>query len=154
MTHPEFAETIELAVPADYAFEFLADPATATVIDPAVLEYRPDTAPMAKGTRNHIRFRMWGLPITMTSLVTDWIPGRRMVMENVKPSRPVRAVATHSFAETGAGCAYTWQMEFVPVGVLGSLAARTFRGFMRKNALAQQVRFKAEVERRWALRNS
>jgi hypothetical protein len=148
--HPRFDESIEMAVPPQFAFDFLADPSTAAVIDPAVVEYRPDTDPMALGTRNYIRFKMWGLPLTVTSLVTEWEPGSRMILENVKPSRPTRAIATHSFDTTGSGCRYTWSMEMVRTGLGGGLLARLFCRFMQKNAQAQQVRFKAEVERRYA----
>lgn len=150
--HPSFDETIEMAVPPQFAFDFLADPSTATVIDPAVREYRPDTDPMALGTRNHIRFKMWGLPVTVTSLVTEWEPGRRMMMENVRPSRPTRAIATHAFEPAGSGCRYTWSMEMQPTGLGGGVVARLFCRFMRNNARAQQIRFKAEVERRYLAR--
>jgi hypothetical protein len=64
-----------LEVPAHYAFNFLADPATAKVIDPAILEYRPDPLPMRLGTRNAIRLRMWGVPLRATSIVQEWQPG-------------------------------------------------------------------------------
>jgi hypothetical protein len=50
--------SLDLDVPARYAFDFLADPGTATVIDPAIREYRPDSLPMRLGTRNVIRMRM------------------------------------------------------------------------------------------------
>ena len=111
-------------VPAEYAFAFLADPSTAPVIDPAVREYRPDSLPMRHGTRNLIRFRMWGIPVRVTSVVREWEQGRRMVMENVKPSWPVRAVATHSFAPDGEACTYTWAMEFRCSGPIGAVVGR------------------------------
>lgn len=144
-----FSESMRFAVPAEYAFAFLADPATAPVIDPAVREYSPDSVPMRKGTRNLIRFTMWGIPVRATSIVREWETGRRMVMENVKPSWPVRAVATHSFKPDGEACTYTWAMEFQPSGPLGTVLGRVFARFMHSNAGAQQVRFRQEVERRF-----
>jgi hypothetical protein len=145
------AATIEMGVPASYAFDFLADPSTAVVIDPAVREYRPDALPMGLGTRTAVRFRMWGVPVRARSVVTAWEPGVRMAMESERPARPVRVVAHHDFAPTGsASCAYTWQIEVVPTGPFGSLAARLLARFLRSNADAQQARFKAEVERRWS----
>jgi hypothetical protein len=150
MTTYGFSESIHLDVPADEAFAYLADPSTARVIDPAIREYRPDTTPMHEGTRNLIRMRMWGLPVRATSVVREWEPGRRMVMENIKPSRPVRAVATHSFMPDGdAACTYTWTVDVIPSGPFGALAARAFARFMHGNARAQQQRVKAEVERRF-----
>ena len=144
------SERVDLDVPAGYAFDFLADPSTATVIDPAIREYRPDTLPLRVGTRNVIRMRMWGLPVRAVSVVQAWEPGVRMVMENVRPSRPVRVVGTHRFEATGADrCTYTWAIDLHPVGPLGPVAARLLGRFMASNARAQQVRLKAEVERRW-----
>lgn len=136
-------------MPAEFAFAFLADPATAHVIDPAVREYKPDSVPMRQGTRNLIRFRMWGIPMRIVSVVREWEPGRRMVMENVKPSWPVRAVATHSFEPDGESCTYTWAMEFRSSGAFGALIGRTFARFMHSNAKAQQRLLRDEVERRF-----
>lgn len=149
MPQTGFSESVRLGVPAEYAFAFLADPATAHVIDPAVREYKPDSVPMREGTRNLIRFTMWGLPMRATSIVREWEPGRRMVMENVKPARPVRAVATHSFTPDDEGCMYAWAMEFHYSGPFGALVGRVFARFMQSNARAQQVRFRQEVERRF-----
>jgi hypothetical protein len=153
VTTVHVAERTELDVPAGYAFDFLADPSTATVIDPAIREYRPDTLPMRSGTRNVIRMRMWGLPVRAVSVVKEWEPGARMVMENERPSWPVRVVATHRFEPAGTDrCAYTWAIDLHPVGPLGRVAARLLGRFLRANAAAQQVRLKAEVERRWRSR--
>jgi ligand-binding SRPBCC domain-containing protein len=149
MPPPRFSESTRLDVPAEYAFALLADPATAHVIDPAVREYKPDSLPMRQGTRNLIRFRMWGIPMRVVSVVSEWEPGRRMVMENVKPSWPVRAVATHSFVPEGQSCTYTWSMEFRSSDPLGTLLAKLVVRFMRSNARAQQRLFHDEVERRF-----
>jgi hypothetical protein len=104
---------------------------------------------MGQGTRNLIRFRMWGIPMRVVSVVREWEQGRRMVMENVKPSWPVRAIATHSFAPDGGASTYTWAMEFRTSGPLGALIGRVFARFMQSNAIAQQRLFKKEVERRF-----
>jgi ligand-binding SRPBCC domain-containing protein len=146
---PSFSESTQLDVPADYAFAFLADPSTAHVIDPAVREYTPDSLPMRQGTRNLIRFRMWGVPLRVVSVVKEWQQGRRMVMENVEPSWPVRAIATHSFAPDGEACTYTWAMEFRSSGPLGAIIGHVFARFMHSNAKAQQRLFQEEVERRF-----
>ena len=150
MASPSVSERIDFEVPAVYAFDFLADPSTATVIDPAIREYRPDTEPMGEGTRTVVRFRMWGLPVRATSVVTDWEPGIRMRMASEHPARPAQVIATHRFDTAGdERCTYTWTIECVPVGRAGHLPARVLARFFRRNATAQQARFKAEVERRW-----
>jgi ligand-binding SRPBCC domain-containing protein len=143
-----FSETTRLAVPAGVAFDFLADPSTARLIDPAIREYRPDTVPLRVGTRIRIRLRLWGLPVRAESVVRAWDEGRRMVMESVRPSWPVRVVATHSFAPDGEGCTYTWAVEVVPAGRLGRVVARPLLRSLAANARAQQIRFGTEVVRR------
>jgi hypothetical protein len=85
----------------------------------------------------------------VVSVVREWEQGRRMVMENVKPSWPVRAIATHAFVPDGEACTYTWAMEFRSSGPLGALIGRVFARFMQSNARAQQRLFQEEVERRF-----
>jgi hypothetical protein len=86
-----FSQSIAIrSSPAD-AFAYLADPSTAPVVDPAVIFYEPDTTPMAVGTRNKIRFRMFGMRLTMYSQVKEWEPGRRMVIESSSPRGPSEA---------------------------------------------------------------
>lgn len=144
----DFAESIVMAVPPETAFAFLADPSTAHVIDPAVISYVPERLPMDVGVHNEIRFRMFGLPMRARSVVLEWEPGRRMVMENVRPSKPLRAIATHLFEPHPDGCRYTWAMRFEPTVPGGGLAVALLSRFMRANARRQQVRFKAAVEAR------
>ena len=111
-----------------------------------MISYEPDTDPMRVGTRNKVRFRMFGLPITMYSEVLAWEPGRRMVIQSVKPKRPVRGTATHSFEPHAEGTLYTWSMEIEPMLPGAVLIARIFSGFMRKAARVQQSRFKRVME--------
>ena len=47
-----FTESIVMRTSPERAFNYLADPATAHVIDPAVISYEPDTLPMRAGTVN------------------------------------------------------------------------------------------------------
>lgn len=141
-----FSESIDIGASAEAAFAYLADPVTAHVIDPAVISYEPDTIPMRVGTRNTIRTRMYGIPMTMVSRVVEWEDGRRMVMESVEPSRPMRAVATHLFESHPDGTRYTWSMEMAPTAAGGGLMCRLMTVVMRRNARRQQARFKAVME--------
>ena len=147
MSGTGFSETTRLGVPARVAFALLADPSTATLIDPAIREYRPGQVPLRVGTRVQIRLRAWGLPLRAESVVREWEDGRRMVMESVRPARPVRVVAAHTFGPDGDGCTYTWAVDVVPTGCAGRPAAWALRRFLRGNARAQQARFRREVER-------
>lgn len=143
-----FRESIVIQVAPAEAFAYLADPSTASVIDPAVISYEPDTDPMTAGTRNKIRFRMLGLRLTMYSQVIEWEPGQRMVIESLKPAWPVRGRATHTFETHDEGTLYTWAMDITPARPLGFLFAGIFSSFMKKNAQGQQHRFKAALEHR------
>jgi carbon monoxide dehydrogenase subunit G len=143
-----FSESIVIqAAPAE-AFDYLADPSTAAAIDPAVISYEPDTNPMAVGTHNKIRFRMLGMRLTMYSQVREWEPGRRMVIESVRPAWPVRARATHTFEPHEQGTLYTWAMDITPAAPLGFLFSALISRFMQNNARGQQRRFKDATESR------
>jgi carbon monoxide dehydrogenase subunit G len=143
-----FRESIVIRVSPEAAFAYLGDPSTATEIDPAVISYEPDTVPMGVGTRNKVRFRMFGLRMKMYSEVLEWEVGRRMVIRSIKPRRPVVGTATHSFEPHKEGTLYTWAMEVEPTMPGGWLFARLFTRFMRDAARKQQRRFKEIMERR------
>lgn len=141
-----FSESIVIRSSPQAAFAYLADPATASVIDPAVISYEPDSLPLRLGTRNTIRVRMHGIPVTMVSQTIDWEEGRRMVLESVRPARPVRGTATHTFEAAPEGTLYTWSMEMTPTGFGGRVFGRVMTSVMRRNARKQQARFKRVME--------
>jgi Polyketide cyclase / dehydrase and lipid transport len=144
-----FSESITLRVPSAYAFDFLADPSTAQIIDPAVIEYQPDELPMRQGVRVKIRMRAWGVPTRIESVVAEWVPGRYMVMQGVRPTRPMTVTATHKFDSSPEGCTYSWAMTFEPNAPLGRFVVTPSCRFMRRNARRQQQLFKSHVESRW-----
>jgi hypothetical protein len=141
-----FSESIIIKSSPQAAFAYLADPATASIIDPAVISYVPDSLPMRIGTRNTIRVRMYGIPVTMVSRTIEWEEGRRMVIESVQPARPIRGTATHLFEEILEGTRYTWSMEITPTGFGGRFFGRVMTIAMRRNARKQQARFKRVME--------
>ena len=141
-----FRESIIIRSSPEAAFAYLADPATAPVIDPAVLSYEPDSLPMRAGTTNTIRVRMYGFTVTMVSRTLEWDDGRRMVLESVRPARPVRGMATHTFEPHPEGTRYTWSMEITPTGFGGRILGRVMTVVMRRNARNQQARFKRVIE--------
>lgn len=102
---------------------------------------------MRVGTRNKVRFRMFGLRMTMCSEVLEWDVGRRMVIQSIKPRRPVVGIATHSFEPHEEGTLYTWAMEVQPTMPGGFLFAWLFSRFMRGAARKQQRRFKEIMKR-------
>lgn len=144
-----FSESIVIEASPEDAFAYLGDPNTASVIDPAVVSYVSDTNPMGVGSVNTVRVRLFRLPfvLTTTTRVLEWEPGHRMVIESVRPARPVKGTATHLFEPHPLGTLYTWAMEITPTGVGGGILAPIFARFMRSNARRQQERFKAIMER-------
>jgi hypothetical protein len=141
-----FSESIVIKTSPETAFAYLADPATASVIDPAVRSYEPDSLPMRAGTTNTIRVRMYGVPMTMVSCTLEWEEGRRMVLASIKPARPMVGTATHLFERHPAGTLYTWSMEMKPNGPGGRLLSRLMTVMMRRNARKQQARLKRVLE--------
>ena len=141
-----FSESTVIHATPERAFAYLADPATAPIIDPAVISYEPDSLPMRAGTTNTVRVRLFGIPMTMVSRTMEWEEGRRMVLESIRPARPVRGRATHLFEPHPEGVRYTWSMEMTPVGPGGRVAARLMTVMMRRNARQQQARFKRALE--------
>ena len=98
-----FSTTVRIRVPPSQVFWFLADPSTASVIDPAVVSYAPDGGTMGLGVQNQMRLRVLGIPVKLTSVTTAWEPGERMEFRSVRPSRPVVALANHRFEPWGDG---------------------------------------------------
>jgi ligand-binding SRPBCC domain-containing protein len=82
-----------------------------------------------------VTWRAWhfGVPIVMTSRITEMQPPHRFVDEQVKgPFRRFRHV--HEFSEDPAGSVMTDRIEFsAPFGPLGRLAERLFlAAYLRK----------------------
>ena len=67
---------------------------------------------MGLGVANHIRIKMFGIPLRLTTETIEWEPGSRMGFRSIKPGRPAIAVATHLFEPDPQGTVYTWSMEF------------------------------------------
>ncbi len=127
-------------------FWFLADPSTAPVIDPAVVSYEPEGGTMGLGVKNHIRMKMLGIPVKLTTETIEWEPGTRMGFRSIKPGRPVIVVATHLFEPCPEGTLYTWAMDFVPTGVGGRVMAGLSTALLGRNAIAQGERVRRVLE--------
>ena len=127
-------------------FWFLADPSTASIIDPAVVSYEPVGGTMGLGIRNHIRMKVLGIPLRLTSETIEWEPGRRMAFRTITPRRPAMGVATHLFESCPEGTIYTWSMEFVPTGIGGRLMAGVSTVLFERNAQAQQERVRKVLD--------
>lgn len=137
--------TLIRATPAQ-VFWFIADPATAPIIDPAVISYEPIGGTMGLGVRNRIRTKLFGIPVTLTSETIEWEPAERMSFRSIRPGRPAVGVATHRFEACPEGTLYRWSMEFVPTAVGGRIAAAVSAPTFERNAVAQQERVRRVIE--------
>ena len=141
-----FSTTIRIAATPAQVFWFLADPKTASVIDPAVVSYEPDGGTIGLGIKNHIRMKMLGIPLRLTSETVEWEPGSKMVFRSIKPGRPAIGIATHLFEACAEGTDYTWSMQFVRTGVGGRLMSTISTALFKRNAIAQQQRVRVVIE--------
>lgn len=146
-TAATFSRSVRICCRPEVVFAFLADPSTARRIDPAIRSYEPEGGVMGPGVRNHIRLRMAGIPVQSVSETVQWDPPRKMAFRSVRPSRPVLVEAVHTFEPSSNGSTlYTWHMRFVPVGPAGRVVAPVAAWLFRRNADAQQVRLRRELE--------
>ena len=141
-----FSVTTLIRATPRQVFWFIADPSTAPVIDPAVIEYEPVGGTMGLGVRNRIRMKMLGLPLTLVSETTEWQPGERLSFRSIEPGRPAIGVATHRFDPCPEGTLYTWSMDFVPTGLGGRITAVVSAAMFERNAAAQQERVRRVLE--------
>lgn len=94
-----------------------------------IQSYEPEGGEMHEGGRNHIRMRAFGLPMQVVSVTREWQPPHRMVLENVKPNRPVRMTLTQTFEPHPDGTLLTYHADIQGFG----LAAALFRWFVARN---------------------
>jgi hypothetical protein len=101
---------------------------------------------MDVGAVNRVRFRAWGIRMSVTTQVRVWDVGRLMVIESIRPARPFVATATHQFEPHPEGTRYTWSMTFRPTVPGGRIAAWIASHFMRRAVRIQQARFSQLME--------
>lgn len=124
-----FEGSVVLPLPPERAFKVVGDPGNGPRIDPMILSYSPEGGSMREGGRNHIRLRAFGLPMRVESITREWKPPHRMVLENVKPSRPVRMTLTQTFESHPEGTLLTYHADIFGFRPAASL----FRWFVARN---------------------
>lgn len=140
-----FEESMLLPATPERAFAIVGDPANGPAIDPMIKRYEPEGGAMREGGMNHIRARMFGLPMRIVSVTREWDPPRRMVMENVRPRGPVRMTLTQTFEPHPDGTRLTYRADITGFGP----AAALFRWFIARNARRAMPRL-MELTRRSA----
>lgn len=99
------------------------------------------------GTRIGVKTRVLNVPLFTEELeITLWEPPHRFVMAH---RSFVRGVGTWALEPTGGGTRFTWTEDLsLPVPLLGELALRVYRPFMRhlmRGALANLQTFVASA---------
>ena len=124
------------------AWHAIMAPEIAPIIDPGVRVWQPDSDPPAVGTRYAIRGRLGGVPFRATSEVVIWELNRRAVFRNVKPSWPLRMVATHTLEPLESTTRYTWRVD-----VSGPPPARLIAWLLQRSMAAQSTALAAYLNK-------
>jgi carbon monoxide dehydrogenase subunit G len=113
-------ETIETSLPLDVAFPFVADFANSERWDPGVRSsVRVDPGPVGVGATYKLEVRMGGRFAPMEYRVTEWEPGRRVVLAG--KGSGVTAVDEISFGPTPTGTHIDYIADIKLGGLLGLL---------------------------------
>jgi ligand-binding SRPBCC domain-containing protein len=114
-----------LTVPVEEVFAFYADARNLEAITPPWLGFRvitPGRIEMAPGTLIEYRLRLHGIPVRWLTRITEWVPGRSFVDEQVRGPYSLWH-HTHTFEPDGAGTIIRDRVRYrLPLGPLGALA--------------------------------
>ena len=137
-------ETIETTAPLDVAFPFVSDFANSERWDPGVRSsVRIDSGPVAVGATYKLEVRMGGRFAPMEYRVTDFEPGRRVVLAG--KGSGVTAVDEIRFAPTATGTHIDYTAEIELGGLLGLLQP-LLGGAFRKVAIDARDGMKRALE--------
>lgn len=139
-------ERMVLPVSPEQAFDLIGDPGNGSRIDPMIRSYRPEGGTMREGGTNHIRGRMFGLPYRAVSQTLVWDRPHRMVLQGVKPRRPVRMTLTQLFEHHPDGTLLVYRMEIEPTVPGGGIVVRLMRRFIARNFQRAVPRVRALID--------
>lgn len=122
----ELARTQVVPVDPEEAFAFFADPRNLEAITPPWLRFRIVEAPaaLARGARLRYRLRLFGLPVSWLTEITEWTPPRGFVDTQLRGPYP-EWVHAHRLTPVAGGTEIHDSVRYrVPGGPLAPLVNR------------------------------
>ena len=120
--------TQRVPTPLPETFEFFADPRNLEAITPAWLRFQILEAPecLERGSLLRYRLRIFGIPISWRTEITEWTPPRGFVDEQLRG--PYRLwIHEHRLEPDGGGTIVRDRIRYrIPLGPVGRLAGRLF----------------------------
>jgi hypothetical protein len=126
----------------------MIDPKTAPTVDPTIVEWRSDEFPPTVGTLNHLKAKLFGVRMKITSRFTEFDPPRRMVIEGVRPPMAKWTTGIHALEALLGGTRYTYTVEMrPPLGfrLVHRLMARRMRRGVQEGSKRLLERFGART---------
>jgi ligand-binding SRPBCC domain-containing protein len=141
-----FTEVVDLSTTTRRAFWFGVRPDTLADLDPSYEYWQPQELPPRVGTENHLRMKVFGVPLKVVSRFDEFDPPHRFVVDGVRPppARWSRITATFEDLPNGA-TRFTYSME-IRYPLLGALIARIIASVIRRG-IRTSVRRTTEIYR-------